>query len=87
MVTALNIRDPKAHSLARRLAEQTRKPLTDSVILALEEALARRLQAEDPHATALRIYKQLGIEFRREMRAPVDPAWRDEIGSRLIGEE
>ena len=86
-MTALNIRDPKAHSLARRLADRTKKPLTDSVILALEEALARRTQSEDPHETALRIYKQLGIDFRSEMREPVDPSWRDEIGSRLIGEE
>ena len=86
-MTSLNIRDPKAHSLARRLADQTRKPLTDSVILALEEALARRTHSEDPHETALRIFKQLGIDFLPAMREPADPAWRDEIGPHLIGEE
>lgn len=38
---ALNIKDPRVHDLARRLAERRRTSLTGAVREALEEALAR----------------------------------------------
>lgn len=38
---ALHINNPKANKLARKLAKQTGETLTDAVIQALEERLAR----------------------------------------------
>jgi len=38
---ALNIKDPEAHALARKLAEQTGETMTRAVTQALRERLAR----------------------------------------------
>ncbi len=48
----LNIKDPEAHQLARKLAEQTGETLTRAVTEALRERLARLTRAQTPEATA-----------------------------------
>jgi len=60
---SLNIKDPRVHELARRLAERRGTTLTSAVAAALEEALARagrqgdrvaeRLDAISRHCAAL----------------------------------
>jgi len=44
---ALHIKDPNADRLARKLAEQTGETLTETVIKALEERLARQGVEDD----------------------------------------
>lgn len=48
----LNIKDPEAHELARKLAEQTGETMTRAVTEALRERLARLSRARKPEATA-----------------------------------
>jgi antitoxin VapB len=48
----LNIKDPEAHELARKLAEQTGETMTRAVTEALRERLARLARAQKPEATA-----------------------------------
>jgi len=48
----LNIKDPEAHELARKLAEQTGESMTRAVTEALRERLARLTRAAKPEATA-----------------------------------
>jgi len=48
----LNIKDPEAHELARKLAEQTGETMTRAVTEALLERLARLTCAEKPETTA-----------------------------------
>lgn len=48
----LNIKDPEAHELARRLAEQTGETMTRAVTEALRERLARLTRARQPETTA-----------------------------------
>jgi antitoxin VapB len=48
----LNIKDPEAHVLARKLAELTGESLTRAVIEALRERLARISRSRNPDATA-----------------------------------
>ena len=48
----LNIKDPEAHQLARKLAERTGETMTRAVTEALRERLARLTRAEKPEATA-----------------------------------
>jgi antitoxin VapB len=48
----LNIKDPEAHELARKLAEQTGETMTRAVTEALRERLARFTRAQKPEATA-----------------------------------
>ncbi len=47
----LNIKDPEAHELARKLAEQTGETMTRAVTEALRERLARLTRARKPEAT------------------------------------
>jgi antitoxin VapB len=48
----LNIKDPEAHKLARKLAEQTGETMTRAVTEALRERLARLTHAQKPETTA-----------------------------------
>ena len=48
----LNIKDPEAHELARKLAEQTGETMTRAVTEALRERLARVTRAQKPEAMA-----------------------------------
>jgi antitoxin VapB len=48
----LNIKDPEAHKLARKLAEQTGETMTRAVTEALRERLARLSRAHKPETTA-----------------------------------
>jgi antitoxin VapB len=49
---SLNIKDPEAHELARKLAERTGETMTRAVTEALRERLARFTRAEKREATA-----------------------------------
>jgi antitoxin VapB len=46
----LNIKDPEAHRLARKIAEQTGETMTRAVTEALRERLARLSHAHRPEA-------------------------------------
>jgi antitoxin VapB len=48
----LNIKDPEAHKLARKLADQTGETMTRAVTEALRERLARVNRAQKPDTTA-----------------------------------
>jgi antitoxin VapB len=48
----LNIKDPEAHKLARKLAQQTGETMTRAVTEALRERLARLTRAQKSEATA-----------------------------------
>jgi antitoxin VapB len=48
----LNIKDPEAHELARKLAKQTGETMTRAVTEALRERLARLTRTQKPEATA-----------------------------------
>jgi antitoxin VapB len=49
---SLNIKDPEAHRLARKLAEQTGETMTRAVTEALRERLLRVSRAVKPEAAA-----------------------------------
>jgi antitoxin VapB len=48
----LNIKDPEAHKLARKLADQTGETMTRAVTEALRERLARVSRARRPETAA-----------------------------------
>ena len=48
----LNIKDPEAHQLARKIVDQTGETLTRAVIEALRERLTRLSYARKPRASA-----------------------------------
>jgi antitoxin VapB len=74
----LNIRNPEADQLARRLAALEGSAITDAVILALREAIERRLHDEDPRDTARRILASHRIIPSPTAHVPVsEEAWRE----------
>ncbi len=70
----LNIKDPEAHKLARKLAERTGESLTRAVTVALRERLSRVDRARRPDAAAeelLAIGRRCAATLKRK---PVDHA-------------
>jgi antitoxin VapB len=71
---SLNIKNPEAHELAKELAELTGESMTEAIIVALKERLARQLntperiaeRAEAIMAIGRDVAARLGPEFREK---------------------
>jgi antitoxin VapB len=63
---SLNIKNPKAHALAERVAET----LTEAVTKALRERLARLEQAEGSDEALYRKLKAIAADCRKHMSEP-----------------
>ncbi len=67
---SLNIKDPEAHKLAQRLAEETGETMTQAVTLALREKLSRVRRAKRSGATAEEL-RAIARRFRGHLKGPV----------------
>lgn len=67
----LSIRNPEADALARRLAQLDQTTITEAVVIALKEAIQKRVQKESPSQTARRLLARRGLAFQPG-RKPVD---------------
>jgi antitoxin VapB len=82
---ALNIRDPRAHELAREVAQATGETMTDAVITALAERL-ERVRTEHASCRAQRAARLLahGKAFAAlpvlDQRSPDEILGHDEVG-------
>lgn len=72
----INIRNPRAEELARKVAARTGENMTEAVIHSLEERLAR-LQTPDEKAALLRRIKEIAL--RCSARPALDTRSADEI--------
>ena len=75
----INITNPEADRLTRQLADMEGVGVTDAVLIAMKEALARRRSKETVLATAERIRSELGIVLTDELRKPLPREVWDEI--------
>lgn len=73
----LSIRNPEADSLARRLAQLEETNITDAVMVALKEAIQRRVRQERPSETAQRLLASRGLAFKPGRRPVADSAWHE----------
>ena len=64
----LNIRNPEADALARKLAAIEGTEITQAVITALREAVQKRTKKEGPIESAQRILKEFNIELKPSAR-------------------
>jgi antitoxin VapB len=75
----LNIRDPRAHDLAKELAGATHSTITNAVITALEHELKRVRSAVPLHerlaAIAARALANKGPNPREVTKADIDDMW------------
>ncbi len=67
---SLNIKDPEAHKLAQRLANETGETMTRAVTLALREKLSRVRRAKRSRATAEEL-RAIARRFRSHLKGPV----------------
>ena len=80
---ALNIKNPEAHRLARRLAQETGESLTEAVTVALRERLASLHRHEQPvglEAAVVEIQDFVAALPDRDCRSPDEILGYDEHG-------
>jgi antitoxin VapB len=70
---SLNIKNPEAHALARELAELTGESMTEAILIALKERLARELNT--PQRIAARSEALMAIG--RDVAVRLGPEYRD----------
>jgi antitoxin VapB len=75
---AINITSKEADRLTRRLAQIEGVSLTEAVVMAMHEALERRLARETPSQTAARLRAELGIELKPSAKRRLDRSVFDE---------
>jgi antitoxin VapB len=68
---SMNIKDPEAHRLAQRLAEETGETMTQAVTVALREKLSRLRRAKRSKATAEEL-RAIARRFRSHLKGPVE---------------
>lgn len=73
----LSIRNPQADALARRLAQLDNSSITDAVVVALKEAVQRRVRKERPSETARRLLARRGLAFQPGRQPVPDGAWHE----------
>jgi antitoxin VapB len=80
---ALNITNKEADSLTRQLAEIEGVSLTEAVVTALREAIARRRRRETPQQTAARLRAEFGVVLTDRARQPLPRTVYDEMSGEL----
>ena len=74
----INITNKEADDLTRKLARMEGVSITEAVVLAMREALERRLSRETPLQTAARLRAEFGIDLTPSARRPLDRSVFDE---------
>jgi antitoxin VapB len=83
---ALNVNNPEADALTRKFARMAGVGITDAIVIAMKEAIARRRAAETPIETAARLREKHGITLPPRARTPLprqafDAMWQDPDGA------
>jgi antitoxin VapB len=76
---AINITNREADALTRKLAELEGVGLTEAIVIAMKEAIARRRNAETALETASRLRKKHGIALQAKARKPLPRSAFDEM--------
>jgi antitoxin VapB len=72
VIMVLNIRNAEADHLARKLSAVEGKEITQVVIIALKEALDKRMREETSRQSVIRLLNQHGIIFHENMSQKLD---------------
>jgi antitoxin VapB len=80
----INVNNPEADALTRKFAAMTGVGITEAIVIAMKEALARRRAAETPLETSVRIRKKYGVSLRDDTRKTLpkevfDEMWGDDL--------
>jgi len=67
----INVTNPEADALTRKFAHMAGVGISDAIVIAMKEAIARRRKAETPRQTAARLRKKHGITIGDRTREPL----------------
>ncbi len=84
---AINVNNALADVLTRKFAQIAGVGITDAIVIAMKEALARRREAESPLETAARLRALHGITLSDEARKTLprevyDEMWGDTLSDK-----
>jgi len=68
---AINVNKREADELTRKFAHMAGVSISDAIVIAMKEAIARRSNAETPHQTAMRLREKHGIALNNQARKPL----------------
>ena len=69
---SINIKNPEVHALAKELAELTGETMTEAVLIALKERLARERTSEERLRERMEVLTAIG----RDVAERLGPEWR-----------
>ena len=69
---SINIKNPEVHALAKELAELTGESMTEAVLIALKERLARERNSEERLRERMEVLTAIG----RDVAERLGPEWR-----------
>jgi antitoxin VapB len=75
----INVTNREADTLTRKLAEMEGVGVTEAIVIAMREALARQRNKETPIETAARLRAEFGIELSEQARKPLPRSVYDEL--------
>ena len=75
----INISNEEADALTRRFAKMEGVGITDAILIAMREAIARRRRRETPLQTAARLRAEFGVELTDQARRPLPRSVYDEM--------
>ena len=75
----INVNNPEADALTRKFAQMAGVGITDAIVIAMREAIARRRGAETPRETAARLRAKHGVSLGEAAKAPLPKAAFDEM--------
>lgn len=78
-VVPINVNNPEADALTRRFAQMAGVSITDAIVIAMKEAIARRREAETPRQTTARLRAKHGVVLRDAGRQPLAREAFDEM--------
>ena len=82
---AMEVTDPEAAALTRAFAAMTGVGISDAIVIAMREAIARRRLAETPQETAARLRAEFGISLSDPMWTPLPREVYDEMSGETRG--
>jgi antitoxin VapB len=78
----INVNNAEADTLTRKFAGMAGVGITDAIVIAMKEAIARRRADETPLETAARLREKHGVRLGKKARKPLparayDDMWDD----------
>ncbi|MBO9101364.1 MULTISPECIES: type II toxin-antitoxin system VapB family antitoxin [Rhizobium] len=76
---AINVNNPQADALTRKFASVAGVSITDAIVIAMKEALERRLNLESATETAARLRAKHGLVLSARGKEPLPRSVFDEM--------